>query len=266
LAALLALAGCGDDAAPDRAAMLRDAGDSGPRADAGRSDGGASRGAGPVDAGAVDDDGGEPIACAPGACDLRDPDACGAGESCVLARSGPGAAAAVCAPAGQGGDGAPCTSQGDCAPGFDCNPSSGSGVCRRYCCAGDRGGECPSGQYCGVGLQDHEGAATGVHLCERCAACDLRDPDSCGAGLGCYLIAAGGEACSACFQAGNAALGQRCASSNDCRPGTACVALRSQENRCTAFCSRSATAPCADGATCRRPTGLVLPFDVGLCL
>lgn len=265
LAALVALAACGDDVATDRAATLRDAGGSSADADAGQR-GGANRDGGPGGADAGDEDGGEPIACAPGVCDPRDPDACGAGQSCVLDRSGPSAAQAMCAPAGQGGDGAPCTAQSDCAPGYDCNASAGTGACRRYCCTRDRGSECPSGQYCGVGLQDHDGAPTGVYLCERCDACDLRDVDSCGAGRGCYLIAAGGGACSACFEAGRAALGQSCESSTDCRPGTACVRLRSQESRCTAFCSLSATAPCADGTSCRRSAGLELPAGVGLCL
>ncbi|MDH5672578.1 MAG: hypothetical protein OEZ06_10545 [Myxococcales bacterium] len=208
--------------------------------------------------------------CGPeGSCDLRDPDSCETGSSCVLtlASSSPDEDAGVadvataCLEAGTGLDGEPCSSQRQCATGLDCTASGNQGLCRRYCCDLNRTSGCPAGQFCRIELLDATDETTGAALCDRCDGCDLLG-DDCGDGLGCYPLAID-PPCMACLPAGQATAGDSCGFANDCASGSVCVGVDAQA-RCMQTCDLAAP-NCETDETCRTVEGAPYGDGVGLC-
>jgi hypothetical protein len=217
-----------------------------------------------------DDDAGASVSilCGDGECDLLDPVSCEPNAACIFAlpESGDAGPEALCAAAGPGDDGAECTHHSDCGPGLDCTALGEPGTCRRYCCALNAAGGCPSGQFCRVALEGSDGGLSGVALCDRCDGCDTRDPDACGADNGCYLLPAPAP-CAACLPAGDVPPGAACTRAADCVPGAACLARSNNERSCVALCDLDgAESECASGLSCREPEGASFPAGVGVCL
>jgi hypothetical protein len=220
---------------------------------------------GRTDAAQDEDAGLDPALCGQGACDLLDPGGCAATDGCVFAMSSDtdgGEPSAQCIQVGTGRDGDRCSSYADCSAGLDCTTAD-EGACRRYCCELNTTRGCPSGQFCSIAIEDARGASSGVFLCDRCDGCDVRDPDGCGEGLGCYLLP-GPDPCNACLPRGELEPGGACTFSNDCVPGSTCVGAPG-ERSCRAFCDLNA-ADCAAGQRCRAVNGGSLPAGTGLCL
>jgi hypothetical protein len=252
--------GCSNDTAPH---ALR------PRSTGSQTDGAASYDRDGGTAPGTHDDAAAATECElPGACDLLDRSSCGGeGQGCVFALPDADAEQpeAQCQPVGTGREGAACSSSADCGPGLDCTARDGHGQCHRYCCAPNTRLGCPAGQFCAIALTDARGEPTPVYLCDRCDTCDLRDPNACGAGLGCNLLP-GLRGCRACLPAGTHAPGEACEYSNDCAPGAACARTASGNQACLAFCDLDASGTCPDDTRCIDTGDDTLPAGVGLCL
>jgi hypothetical protein len=278
LSCALALCACGSDTSPQRqrehprdtrSPSERDAGadpqprDGGPDASASLRD--ATVGSG--DAAIVGDASAVPRCGMGDDCDLLDTGSCGIGEGCAFALATASAEQPEprCMPVGSGRDGTACDAREDCAAGLDCTARDGGGECRGYCCAWQSTLGCPAGQFCGIALSDARGELTDVSLCDACDDCDVRDPQSCGADHGCYVLPGLGS-CRACLPAGERVPGEICSLSTDCQRGSACVRDGSGEQRCIEFCDLTTGAGCGADTTCRPSTGSALPASTGLCL
>jgi hypothetical protein len=132
-----------------------------------------------------------------------------------------------CTIAGTKDTGAICnTTQDDCAPGNVClNDCDGKiARCYRFCETGSASS--PSvcaGQLCDVPVNDPDGGATELSVCEPpVRACNpVGDSGDCGsAALGCYITSNGVTACDC---KGAAQLGDPCGPYNSCAAGLRCV-------------------------------------------
>jgi len=241
--------GCGDDAAdptPDGGFMIMD---SGPMAEAGPPP---MPDAGPPPTGNM---------CPPGACDLATGSGCAAGEACYFLSPSEGEPSVpVCLPAGAGMDGATCANYEECASGYFCAASGGSGVCRKLCCA-ENDAQCPSGQTCQVQITNADGMPTGVGLCRGSDSCDVLMQTGCADGEGCYPTGSGTTCAAPTPDAGGQ--GDACMNANGCQPGFICAGAEGGANSCNQACRLPMGEPaCGDGLVCNMLTGIT---EFGVC-
>lgn len=167
--------------------------------------------------------------------------------------------APLCAVAGDGKDGALCKLGTDCAAGFDCVGSLGTGVCRRYCCAGN--GSCPlHDQFCDIQALA-KASATKIPVCMPIVPCALlADAASCPMNTTCGVVRETGE--TSCVETGNAQAGDSCETEH-CKAGLVCLGTAGAR-QCFTLCSTS-KAVCTAPATCQGGLPLFQDPSVGVC-
>jgi hypothetical protein len=189
-----------------------------------------------IDASPID---GPPIDTPPPACDIFDPDACGAGMACDYIAD---TSTIDCrASAGAGALGA-CTTAPECGPVSTCQ----AGACRTYC---NVDGDCTSAQNHCHDFQH----PSGVKICDSMCDWTANDDGGCGAGYLCKLgqvgDGTGTDAAAICVPGtpGTVSAGGECTAHEDCVGGTACTSDGVDPvNRCYQFCKANApncTAP-----------------------
>lgn len=131
------------------------------------------------------------------------------------------------------------------------------GACTSICALGGAG--CAEAEACIAHGGVFEGRDLG--LCTR--LCDPLDGASCAPEQGCYLALATGHA--TCHGAGSLGQGDACAYIDACAPGLGCVLLAAggQHTLCTALCD-PATAVTASGQTCAEVLGTGAPTCVAI--
>lgn len=177
----------------------------------------------------------------------------------------PGEPVRVCAEAGSGELDAPCLSPANCAPGLTCVGEGPSGLCRPYCCQGDRA--CDAGTYCAPRRVVGASEALMAPVCVRADQCKLSEEYPCPEGATCQC--ATGTACvpvradgtTSCVVPGKKKKGEACDGPFSCSYGHVC----SSSLGCLELCSTvSARSQCSEGEFCQALSGF--PDDVGLCI
>lgn len=230
--------------------------DLGPREDASPSDA-RTPDFGPSDAGPVDMGPPElPTSCSE-RCDPVAQTGCpDETTTCVLEREIP-----TCRSGGELPRGEPCGATDACAPGLACFLDEGGvGVCGRVCCAFDaEDPACTPDEECGGSGRLVDGTSTTFERCRPpTTGCDLLDPEGCGLGEACYLVAG----VTRCFRAGEAAEGEQCRLPQDCSPQLSCVGFF--DTRCRRVCDLAAEVPCPGAGVCTRFAQS--PPGTGLCV
>jgi hypothetical protein len=186
----------------------------------------------------------------------------------VVRRDGGDEVTPACLPVGPGLDGSSCRQSTDCAPGNEC---VGTGVCRHYCCSGNRacGADLPDGeagawqgQFCDI--RPTLESQLPVPVCVPLKPCrllnDVGDPsvDACAPLETCAVVWAENGATS-CVPVGEAHAGESC-EMRHCAAGLMCLG-----GQCLTLCHTANPVQCARGQTC---TGGLPVFPdplVGLC-
>jgi hypothetical protein len=105
---------------------------------------------------------------------------------------------------------------------------------------------CPLGGSCLYGLENST-----LNLCDLLQSCTIV-PNSCTSGKGCYLTGPNGD--TGCFTSSNVAIGQACASSNDCVPEAGCF-VSGTTGQCYEICRKAqGNTDCSSG-TCQDTIG-----------
>ncbi len=189
------------------------------------------------------------------------------GYSCQLGLDGERVTRS-CQPAGQGHEDAPCLSSAQCAPGLACvgagSGSSGTGLCRPYCCEGVEA-SCGDGYYCAPRPVVGAVAALTAPVCVRADGCSLTESYPCPSGVDCQC--AEGTACTivradgttSCVKPGVGQPGDACDDAFSCSWGHVC----SLTNGCLPLCSTVSTKPeCGARGYCQAR----FPSDIGVCI
>jgi hypothetical protein len=109
--------------------------------------------------------------------------------ACQVVSDNSGGPVRRCLPSGLGGMKSPCNSVSDCAPGFGCVGSNGTGQCFRYCCRTTA--DCGDGNFCAErplldGDSDKNKKPLFVPVCAPGEDCALLEPFPCmGDGCSC---------------------------------------------------------------------------------
>ena len=169
-----------------------------------------------------------------------------------------GAAAPVCVPAGSATDGMTCHGPADCAAGYEC---IGSGVCRRYCCAGD----CSSqNEFCDIQVMAAD-SSTKVPVCMPVDSCGLLDQPSdagpCPTNETCSVVSDNGTR--SCVATGSGQAGDPCDTA-DCEAGLVCLGSAGAR-RCYVLCHTMGSPECGHKQTCKGGLPLFLVPGVGIC-
>jgi len=177
--------------------------------------------------------------------------------ACRVRASGADMSAPSCSASGQGGDGAMCKTGADCSPGFDC---TGSGVCRKYCCAGECSGKMNMANnfFCDIVPLTEE--TTLIPACVPVKTCMLFDPKACvDPKETCSIVKDDGT--TSCVPAGSAGKGDSCAEAH-CAAGLVCLG-QPGARQCFQLCKMQEST-CPMDLTCKA-NALSHDPSVGIC-
>ncbi len=195
-------------------------------------------------------------------CELAPQADCPVGDACDLAGA---SGATTCRDVlGSGTSNDRCTASTDCAAGWTCAGGANAPAvrwCMRLCSATST---CGTNERCVHALTDSQGAPNGANVCSN--GCNLFTQGGCPAGLGCLAVDSSAGDYTDCAVQGVVSDGGSCASSLDCRNGSACI-VEGGTQTCHPYCNLASSA-CASGLSCvgLNPALHVTGTDVGVCI